>query len=64
MEPHREPAPTRIMKVTAHQRRKPMTLEEAILEMGDRTHYVFRGADGERTTVIVRRADGHIDLIE
>jgi len=59
----REPAPFRIMKVTAHQRRKPMTLDEAILEMGERTHYVFRGADN-RTTVIVRRTDGHIDLIE
>jgi len=57
-------APTpRIMKVTAHQRRKPMTLEEAVLEMGNRTHYVFRSEDS-RTTVIVRRTDGHIDLIE
>jgi len=59
----REPTAFRIMKVTAHQRRKPMTLDEAILEMGDRTHYVFRGEDN-RTTVIVRRTDGHIDLIE
>ena len=59
-----EPRIPRILKVTAHQRRKPMTLEEAVLEMGERTHYVFRGADGERTTVLVRRSDGHIDLIE
>ena len=41
-----------------------MTIDEAILEMGDKTHYVFRGADNEKTTVIVRRPDGHIDLIE
>ncbi len=60
----REAPPTRIVKVTAHQKRKPMTLEEAILEMGDRTHYVYRGMESDRTTVIVRRADGHIDLIE
>lgn len=64
VEPQGEPPIPRILKVTAHQRRKPMTLEDAVIEMGKRTHYVFRGADNDRTTVIVRRNDGHIDLIE
>ncbi len=60
----KEPRPQRIVKVTGHERRKPMTVEEAIMEMGNRTHLVFRGTDSDRTTVIVRRPDGDIDLIE
>lgn len=64
LEPALDTPQSRIMKVTAHQRRKPMTLEEAILEMGERTHYVFRECENEQTTVLVRRPDGHIDLIE
>jgi ribosomal subunit interface protein len=63
-EPAEEAPVPRILKMTSHQRRKPMTVEEALLEMGDRTHYAFRASHNERTTVLVRRADGHIDLIE
>ncbi|MEO8025789.1 MAG: ribosome-associated translation inhibitor RaiA [Bryobacteraceae bacterium] len=64
VEAAKEPAPARVVRVTAHQRRKPMTVEEAIMELGDRTHYAFRSADSDHTAVIVRRKDGHIDLIE
>lgn len=46
-------------------RRKPISLEEAVLIMDDRSqHLVFRDAETERLSVLVRRADGHLDLIE
>jgi len=46
-------------------RRKPITLEEAILEIDkDRDHLVYRDAESERVHVLVRRRDGHFDLIE
>jgi putative sigma-54 modulation protein len=46
-------------------RRKPMTLEEAVLEMdGDRNYMVYRDAESDRLQVLVKRRDGHFDLIE
>ena len=46
-------------------RRKPITLEEAVLIMDDRSdHLVFRDAETDRLSVLVRRGDGHLDLIE
>lgn len=62
-EERESPAP-RIVKVTVHQRRKPMTLDEALLEMGGASHFAFRDARNDKTAVLVRRSDGHIDLIE
>jgi putative sigma-54 modulation protein len=44
---------------------KPMTLEEALLEMeNDRDYLVYWDAEKERMSVLVRRRDGHLDLIE
>jgi ribosome hibernation promoting factor len=44
---------------------KPMTLDEAILEMeGDRDYVVYRDAKSDRLSVLVRRRDGHFDLVE
>lgn len=44
---------------------KPMTLEEALLEMDqDRDYLVYRDADKEHLSVLVRRRDGKFDLIE
>jgi putative sigma-54 modulation protein len=55
----------RVYRVNNHERRKPMTLEEAMLEMEqDRDYMVYRDADKDRVRVLVRRADGHFDLIE
>ena len=55
----------RVYRVNHHENRKPMTLEEALLEMeGDRDYLVYRDADKERVSVLVRRRDGHFDLIE
>ena len=42
-----------------------MTLDEALLEMEeDRDYLVYRDADKECVSVLVRRRDGHFDLIE
>jgi hypothetical protein len=42
-----------------------MTAEEAILEIDARREYiVYRDADTDRPSVLVRRRDGNFDLIE
>jgi putative sigma-54 modulation protein len=57
--------PVNIFRVNHHDSRKPMTLDEAMLEMEqDRDYVVYRDADKERVSVLVRRRDGHFDLIE
>jgi putative sigma-54 modulation protein len=54
-----------IFQVNHHDSRKPMTLEEAMLEMEQGGDYVvYRDAEKERVSVLVRRRDGHFDLIE
>jgi putative sigma-54 modulation protein len=60
-----EPAEKRIFRVNGVGRRKPMTLEEAMLEMGENRDYlVYRDAERECLSVLLRRRDGHFDLIE
>lgn len=55
----------KIFRINHHQYRKPMTLEEAVLEMeGDRDYLVYRDAETDRLSVLVRRRDGHFDLVE
>jgi putative sigma-54 modulation protein len=55
----------RIYRVDNHQRHKPMTVDEAILEMEkDRDYLVYRDAGNDRLSVLMRRRDGHFDLIE
>ena len=45
--------------------RKPMTLDEAILELGkDGDYVVYRDAKRDCLSVLIRRPDGHLDLIE
>jgi hypothetical protein len=54
----------KIFRVNYTEDRKPMTLEEAMLEMEPKTNY-FVYLDAKRgLSVLVRRADGNIDLIE
>jgi len=51
--------------VNHHEKRKPMTLDEALLEMDKSLDYlVYRDADRDGVSVLVRRRDGHFDLIE
>ena len=60
-----EPEPARVHKVNHHQKRKPMTLDEAVLEMDDtRDYLVYRDAETGGVSVLVRRRDGHFDLVE
>ena len=55
----------RIHKVNHHQKRKPMTLDEAVLEMDKtRDYMVYRDAKTDRVSVLVRRRDGNFDLVE
>lgn len=55
----------KVHRVNHHGQRKPMTLEEALLEMGkDQDYMVYRDAEKECVSVLVRRRDGHFDLIE
>ena len=72
-EPEPEAAPTepeaapehRVYRVNHHEKRKPMTLDEALLEMEkDRDYLVYRDADSGRISVLMRRRDGHFDLVE
>ena len=67
-EPAAEPEPEterRIYHINHHERRKPMTLEEALMEMEKGGDYlVYRDAQTSRVAVLVRRRDGHFDLIE
>ena len=45
--------------------RKPMTLDEAIIEMESGTNYiVYRDFDRKCLSVLIRRGDGNFDLIE
>ena len=44
---------------------KPMTLEEAMMEMeASQDYMVYRDARTDKVTVLMRRPDGHFDLIE
>ena len=69
--PPEPPAETakRVYRVNGLGKRKPMTLDEALLEMDqNRDYLVYRDADRnaerEGLSVLVRRRDGHFDLIE
>ena len=55
----------RVYRVRTHERRKPITLDEAVLMMDkNRDYVVYRDADRDCLSVLVRRRDGHFDLIE
>lgn len=54
----------KVFRVDHHQERKPMTIEEAVLEMDKSRDYVAFRDERDRVSVLVRRRDGHFDLIE
>jgi putative sigma-54 modulation protein len=47
-------------------RQKPMTLEEAMMQIGDSKDYlIYRDMDAEQAiSVLIRRKDGHFDLVQ
>jgi putative sigma-54 modulation protein len=57
------PAP-RIHRIQLASRRKPMTVDEAVLEIGKDGYLPFRDADTGSVSVLIRRVDGHFDLVE
>jgi putative sigma-54 modulation protein len=67
-----EPAPApepeierQVFRVNHHEGRKPMTLEEAILEMEKGGDYlVYRDSENDCVAVLIRRRDGNFDLVE
>lgn len=55
----------KIFRVNNDNGSKPMTVEEAMLEMDESQDYmVYRDAQTERVQVLMRRPDGNFDLIE
>jgi ribosome hibernation promoting factor len=57
--------PKKVYRVNHGDGNKPMTLEEAMLEMeASQDYMVYRDARTDRVTVLMRRPDGHFDLIE
>jgi putative sigma-54 modulation protein len=45
--------------------RKPMSIDEAATELdGARPYIAFRDAVSDRLSVLIRRPDGHLDLVE
>jgi putative sigma-54 modulation protein len=58
-------SPKKVFRVDHGDGQKPMTLEEAMLEMeASQDYMVYRDAQTDRVTVLMRRPDGHYDLIE
>lgn len=54
-----------VFRVNHSDGNKPMTLEEAMLEMeASQDYLVYRDAQTDKVTVLMRRNDGHFDLIE
>ena len=60
------PAKPRIFRVDYRENRKPMTLEEAVLEIEREAedYVVYRDSARDCLSVLVRRPDGGFDLIE
>jgi putative sigma-54 modulation protein len=57
--------PKKIFRVNHRDGKKPMTVDEAMLEMeASQDYMVYRDATTDRVTVLMRRPDGHFDLIE
>jgi len=64
-EPLSEVEEKKIFRINHHDRRKPMTLDEALLEMEKgRDYLVYRDAGTDRVAILVRRRDGNFDLVE
>ena len=43
----------------------PLTVDEALIEMEDgRSYLVYRDSDRDGVSVLLRRKDGHFDLVE
>jgi len=57
-------ARNRVHRVNHFQNRKPITLDEAMLEIENLPYLVYRDAETDRLRVLIRRSDGNFDLVE
>lgn len=58
-------AAQKVFRINHHKSRKPMTLDEALLEMENGLNYlVYLDAENNQVCVLVRRPDGNFDLVE
>jgi putative sigma-54 modulation protein len=63
--PARAPKPAgRIFRTADRESSKPMTLDEALIEIDRRDYVAYRDAETGRVNVLIRRRDGNFDLIE
>jgi putative sigma-54 modulation protein len=61
----KQPGGKRVFRVDEQHYRKPMTIEEALLEMDRKRDYVvFRDSETDRVSVLLRRRDGHFDIVD
>jgi len=58
------PPSYRVYHVNHHERRKPMTLDEALIDIDGLDYLAYRDAQSDRLNILIRRRDGHFDLIE
>jgi putative sigma-54 modulation protein len=57
--------PSRVVRAEGKQSGKPMTVDEAMLALeDDRDYMVYRDAETGGVSVLIRRRDGKVDLIE
>jgi putative sigma-54 modulation protein len=55
----------RIYRVNQYEKHKPLTIDEALMQMEDgRSYLVYRDSDRDSVSVLLRRKDGHFDLVE
>jgi putative sigma-54 modulation protein len=58
-------AEPQVFRVNHYDKRKPITLDEALMEMEkNRPYFVYRDAETDCVSVLIRRPDGNFDLIE
>jgi putative sigma-54 modulation protein len=62
--PAEPPRAYMVHHVNHHERRKPMTLDEALIDIDGLDYLVYREAKSDRVNVLIRRRDGNFDLIE
>jgi len=59
------PDQKRVYRANHRADQKPMTIEEALLAIEDgRDYLVYRDSETDRLSVLLRRRDGHFDLVE
>ena len=58
-------AVTKVYRVANHRHSKPMTLDEAIIKIkAEHDYFAFIDTDSGACSVLIRRSDGHFDLVE